>query len=389
MAAPPTIFPFTLREALYGNDTLEACVSSVTHVWPDAVHRRLLLFSPILDRPKQALQHLLELFILHVCQMETPSDPLWLTNLIQYLAHASVHLIPDAKPVRATQWVAAVCERGGKTVSTVPQMEESYPRNLPVDSKLIINILSSYASSFTEPDISKLEIASMTGLMDEPAKTAVIVYAWFLASLDIRNGWLRKMLNSDLGRRERPRTAPPSQKPRGGGRLGRLSEEPHTIFSNPFINRIGHLVWYTVRQAIRGEIIGGPACSYARGNNVRMQCSKDLAKSVRIHHSQICNLERLDFRLWESWSHSVRASGPYASLGCHALSARRVKFDEPVRLEDALAVGFRVVDDTLVSPNGKELVVSRRKDGFYSARSPILLSTEVGPVKWRAGMLFT
>lgn len=160
------------------------------------------------------------------------------------------------------------------------------------------------------------------------------------------------------------------------------------MFSTPYIDRMGHLVWYTVRQAVPNEIIGRPACSYARGCNVRIQSSKDIAKSVRIHRSQICNIDRLDYRLWESWTHSVRAGGAFSSLGSHAFSARRVKFDHPVKLEDALGAGFRVIEGTLVNPNGKEAVVSRQKDGLYLAKYPILLSAEKSSVKWHSGMKF-
>lgn len=348
----------------------------------------MMLFEPILDRPKQAIQHLAELFILHVCQMETPSDPHWLTSLVEYLAAVSQHLIPAVQPVRTVQWAAVVYDKAGKSVSTVPQTEESYPRNAIIDSSLILDIISSYSSSFKERDISKDELSHMTGLMDEPAKTAVMVYAWLLASLDIRNGWLRPFLRSHLGRRERPRSTPQPGQVYAGGRLGRMSEELHTLFSQAYVDRLGHLVWYTVRQAVPGEIIGRPATSYARGNNVRIQSSKDLSRSVRIHHSQICNINHLDFRLWESWTHSARGVGPYAGLANHVLSARRVRFDEPVVIEDALAVGFRVVGGTLVNPNGKEIHLSKRNDGVYTVRNRILKSSEKASISWQNGMKF-
>lgn len=384
----PTVFPYTLREALYGNAALESCVSRTTHSWPEKVAQRMKLFEPILDRPKQAIQHLLELFILHVCRMEAPSDPYWLTSLLDYLAAVSQHLIPAVLPVRSLQWAAVVYDKTGKPVSTIPQTEESYPKNVRIDAALILDIVSSYSSSFKECDISKDELSQMSGLMDEPAKTAVMVYAWLLASLDVRNGWLRPFLHTTLGRRERPRNAPLREGVTSDGRMGRRGEELHTLFSQAYVDRMGHLVWYTVRQALPGEIIGRPATSYARGNNVRIQSSKDVAKSVRIHHSQICNIKHLDFRLWESWTHSSRGVGPYAGLASRVLSARRVRFEEPVLIEDALAVGFRVVGGSLISPSGKEMLVSKRADGIYTARNPILRCPEKKSVSWHTGMKF-
>lgn len=384
----PPVFPYTLREALYGNAALEPCVSRTTHSWPEKVTQRMKLFEPILDRPKQAIQHLLELFILHVCRMETPSDPYWLTSLLDYLAAVSQHLIPAVQPVRSVQWAAAVYDKAGKPVLTVPQTEESFPRNVRIDTTLILDIVSSYSSSFKERDISKDELSLMTGLMDQPAKTAVMVYAWLLASLDVRNGWLRPLLHATLGRRERPPNVTLPEGATSDGRLRRMGEELHTLFSQAYVDRMGHLVWYTVRQALPGEIIGRPATSYARGNNVRIQSSKDLSKSVRIHHSQICNIKLLDFRLWESWTHSSRGVGPYAGLSNRVLSARRVRFEEPVLIEDALAVGFRVVNGSLISPSGKEMLVSKRADGIYTARNPILRCPERNSVPWHAGIKF-
>lgn len=384
----PPVFPYTLREALYGNDALEPCVSRITHSWPPNVTQRMRLFEPIVDRPKQAIQHLLELFIIHVCQMETPSDPYWLTSLVDYLAAVSQHLIPLVQPVRTIQWAAVVHDKSGKAASKVPQSEESHPRNVPIDSRLILDIISSYTKSFKERDISKDELRKMPGLMDEPAKTAVMVYARFLASLDIHNGWLRKFLQSYLGRRERPRSPQSERGGNAGGRLGRVSEELHTLFAQAYVDRLGHLVWYTVRQAVPGEIIGRPATSYARGNNVRIQSSKDLSKSVRIHHSQICNIDRLDFRLWESWTHSVRGTGSYAGLANHALSARSVRFDEPVEIDDALAAGYRVVGGSLVNPNGKIVHILRRNDGLYKPVTWRMKNTVRTSISWHTGMKF-
>lgn len=228
----------------------------------------------------------------------------------------------------------------------------------------------------------------MTALMDEPAKSAVMAYAWYLHSLRIKNGWLRPYLSTALGRRERPRNCP------GGadGRLDRAREPLHTLYAAPYLDTNGHLVWYTVREAKLGEIIGLQASSYARGNNVRIHSCMDRERSVRIHHTQICNIERLDYRLWESWTHGARAFGAFAGLGNRALTGKWILFDAPVVVEDALAVGFRVVGGALINPNGRKMVVARRPDGVYTARVPLLKGAhkehKAGKVDWHRGMKF-
>ncbi|CAN8073745.1 unnamed protein product [Agarophyton chilense] len=204
-----------------------------------------------------------------------------------------------------------------------------------------------------EPDITKEELSRMPGLMDEPAKTAIMVYAWYLKSYQIKNGWLRPYLNSPLGRRERHRNVSElslSEDLVTTGRLGRIGEELHTLYALAFLDTRGHLTWYTVRQATRGEIIGGVASTYARGNNVRINSSKNTRQSIQIRYDHICNFEVLDFRLWESWTHNIRSTGPCKSMGNRTRSLRAVRFDEPVILEDALAVGFRIVNGVLVNP---------------------------------------
>jgi len=282
------------------------------------------------------------------------------------------------QPVRLAQWSVATTDKRGRAGERVAQMEEVYPKNANVNASAIVHLIAEYATSFAHSDITHEELSRMTGLMDEPAKTAVMAYAWFLADADIHNGWLRPYLNASLGRRERPSAArlPAHVKPcvETEGRVGRLSEELHTIYAPPFINRLGHLVWYTIRQARRGEIIGRPASSYARGNNVRIHSSKNISKSLQIHHSQVCNLEVLDLRLWESWTMQARGVGSYGSLANRALSSRIVRFDRPVLVEDALAVGFRVVEGRLINPNGAEMVVSKTPNGLYHAKAPLLRS---------------
>lgn len=349
------------------------------------------MFEPILDRPKQAIHHLLELFILHICRLDDTWDQEWLSSVVQYLAAISQHLIPAIQPSKSVQWKAAVFDKRGKIVGHIPQSEESYPKNQTISSKPILDIISSYASAFTEDDITKEELSCLTGLMDEPAKTAIMVYAWYLNSFGVKNGWLRQYFYATLGRRERPRDAPPDSLKEdviAGGRLGRSEEELHTLFAPPFLDQRGHLIWYTVRQATRGEIIGRPATSYARGNNVRIQSTRDISRSIQIHHSHVCNASVLDIRLWDSWTHQARGVGPFRSLSNSALSAKTVRFDKPVLIEHALAVGFRVVGGCLISPAGRLLLVTKGENALYKARFHLLRNAEQETLTWHTGMQF-
>ncbi|KAI0566993.1 hypothetical protein FGB62_5g318 [Gracilaria domingensis] len=384
----PTM-PFSIREALHGNHGLEPCVRNISHKWNLVVLQRLRRFEPIIDRPKQALQHLFELFILHVCQLDISYELKWVDDLVQYLAAISQHLIPAVKPEHSVQWGAAVYDERRKIVRYMPQREESYPKRETVNSREIIDIISRYSQTFAEPDISKEELSRMPGLMDEPAKTAIMVYAWYLKTFRIKNGWLRPYLNSPLGRRERHRNVPELSRGNAliaGGRLGRAGEELHTLYALAFLDTRGHLIWYTVRRAIRGEIIGGIACSYARGNNVRIHSSKDLRHSIQIRYDHICNFEVLDFRLWESWTQDLRSVGPCKSMGNRGRTFRAVRFDEPVVLEDALAVGFRIVNGVLVNPKGKAMRVVRGSDGLFRVHRQRLRPMAVERIPWHPRM---
>lgn len=384
--------PFTIREALYGNGGLEPCVRQITHEWEPTVLERLRLFEPIIDRPKQAIHHLFELFILHVCQLNAAHSPDWVEDLVQYLSAISQHLIRPVQPEKSVQWAAAIYDDKGTIRRYVPQREECYPKSEYVEAGQIVDIISRYTRSFMEPDISREELSRMSGLMDEPAKTAVMVYAWYLNTYRIKNGWLRPFLNSPLGRRERDRRVPEKSRRNAyiaGGRLGRAKEALHTLYALAFTDTRGHLVWYTVRTATRGEIIGSVACSYARGNNCRINSSKDMRKSIQIRYDHVCNFEVLDFRLWDSWTHNLRSTGPCRSMGNRRLSPRTVRFDEPVILEDALAVGYRLVDGVLINPKGKPIQVSRGKDGLFRARRKLLRSIEKEPIDWHPRMRLT
>lgn len=379
------LVPFTIREALYGNEGLEPCVTSFTYQWSPDVLRHLLRFLPIIDRPKQAIQHLLELFILHICTLDVSWDAKWVSNLVNYLAAISQHLIPHLEPNHTKQWTALIRDKRGRVIKRVLQAEETYPKSQEILSEKIIDIIGSYSESFQEPDLTYDVLSKMTGLMDEPAKTAIIVYAWFLQSRGIHNGWLKKHLNSPLGRRERQRRHTPSPKE---DRLDRADEPLHTLFSHPFIDNHGHLVWNTVRTATRDEILCRPATSYARGNNVRIHTSKDLSKSVQVRRSHVCNLPVLDLRLWESWVFRVHGIGPFSSLAKQTVPARVVRFDSPVYIDSALAVGFRVVHGNLYAPDGHQVLVTRRSDGLYKAHSIFHKSQKQGLLEWHTGMKF-
>lgn len=389
----PAAVPYTIREALFGNHGLESCVSSIQHQWNQSVHARLTLFLPIIDRPKQAIQHLFELFILHVCRMDTSWNEQWVSSLVNYLAPVSQHVIPAIQPCKSIQWYGLEFDTRGRPVSKVPKFEEYYPKHQIIPSKRILDVISHYSKSFQEDDIAKTDLTRMIGLMDEPAKTAVIGYAWFLNSQGVKNGWLRPYLHASLGRRELSHspvsTASAKKDPTVDSRIGRVEEELHTLFSLPFFDNQGHLVWYTVRTASPGEIVGRLASSYARSNHVRIHSSKDLSKSVQIHYSHVCNFNSLDFRLWESWTNHARGVGPFRSLAKTNLSLRVVRFDRPVLLEDALAVGFRVVHGHLINPSGIRMLVVLTSNGMYKAIEHPLRVRKQEPFAWVPRMKFT
>lgn len=357
------------------------------------VRARLTRFNHVLLRPKQALQHLLELLIIRVATSNPTWEPDWVEGVVEYLAAVSDYLIPSVQAGQSAQWASAAVDARGKPVRQVPQMEECYPADIAIDASGIMHVIASVAPGLPDSPVSRAQLARMTGLMDEPAKTAVMCYSWFLASAGVPNGWLGPYLSAGLGRRERRARLPshltlPPDSLTAGGRLARVDEELHTLYAPPFIDRLGHLIWYTVRVARPGEIIGRPATSYARSNFVRIQSSKRLSRSVQIHHSHVCNADVLDWRLWLSWTHGARATGAFKSLAADSLSPRVVPFDKPVRIECALAVGFRVVQGVLVNPLGKRLVVVPHSDSLFKAKAQSCRDSDKKDVPWRNGLLF-
>lgn len=385
--------PYTIHEALFGNDGLEPCVSSVTHEFHPVVRERLCKFNFLITRPKQASQHMLELFILQLCRI----DPYWNVDVVDgavdSLVQITDHLIPPVTPaVSCFQWTALVHDCKRRVCRRVSQSEPSYPSTALVDTDAIVRVIAENAVLLPEATITTEQLSEMTGLMDEPAKTAVMAYAWFLASVGVNNGWLVSFLTAPLGRRERPPHLPSDVSSQyhqysADGRLGRSNEELHTLYAPPFVNRHGQLVWYTIRTAWPGEVIGRTASVYAVCNRVRIHSCKSLSRSVQIHHSHVCNARALDIRLWQSWTHSARSVGTYKSLSNCAFSSRSVSFDAPVRLEGALGVGFRVVTGVLFNPDGKRLAVIELPDGLFKAK---LISYDAipEPVPWHNGMKF-
>lgn len=385
--------PYTIYEALHGTIGLEGCVSDVTYSWDPLVRARLSRFVSIMNRPKQALQHILELLILSVCTLGPEQEDAWVSAALNELFTAAELLIPPVASSHANQWSTMSVDSKGRPARNVPQVEECYSNDFPIDATGIVRIIATFAPALPGEPIPCNRLAGMTGLMDEPAKSAVMVYAWFLANAGIPNGWLRPYLAATLGRRELlPRlplslSAPPDTAC-AGGRLARSGEELHTLYAPPFTDRLGHLLWYTVRAARPGEVIGRPATSYARANAVRIHSSMRLSRSVQIHPSHICNSDVLDWRLWLSWTHGYRATGSFKSLAADSLSPHTVAFDKPVRIECALAVGFRVVQGSLINPSGKKLVVIRHSESLFKAKAHSCRGTDRSPIPWSSGMLF-
>lgn len=330
---PLTTPPYTLHEALYGLSNLHPRVSHLHQAFPAHVHARFQRFHGILNRPKQSIHHLFELFIITVCQLETPTDPPWLNNLLDYLASACLHLIP------------AIPQQASKLTE--------YPSSIQADAKLILDILRTYTSSFVESQIQRNELACMTGNMDEPAKTALMAYAWMLDVMNINNGWLRPYLTAAIGCRNGKHEQ---------------SVELFTLYSPPFVDVKGHVKWYTVRKAQPNHIIGRQAQVYAINNRVVIVTDTQIDRSIQIHHSQLCNRPRFDLRLWTTWTAGGTAIGPFAGLGKKRPLGKPVRFDAPVRIDDAIAVGYRVRDSRLLNPAGKLMNVSKSPHGYYRAK---------------------
>lgn len=406
--------PYTLHEALHGNNGLEPCIATLHHNFPPEIHSRLQLFSSIMPRPKQALQHLFELFLLHLCLLDPTWHPVWVADLLSYLSAAADNLIPPTPPVNpSVQWTAILRDKKGRITQRVPQLEDAYPSTHNISAGHILHILTVYAPAVTNrPPITHDYLSSLPGLMDEPAKTAIMAYAWFLAAHDIPNAWLYPFLHAPLGRRERPARIPRRLSESGviatvttdpsGGRLSRVDEELHTLYAPPFLNRHGQLSWYTVRAAAPGEIIGRLASSFARGAVVRIDSCRRVSRSVQVHYSHVCNFEALHFRLWATWGNGRKALGAFKSLGvvdendftagCPVTGLGRgtAVFDSPVTIEQALAVGYRIVEGALITPAGRRVKVWMGTDGLYRVRTAPAKgeADEEDVVEWRRGMKF-
>lgn len=360
----------------------------------------------ILSRPKQAIHHLLELLIIHVCTLPPDPDPAvdtWHTATVDYLARAAHDLIPsNIFPATSIQWYASPprpysssssaritppisattttttttnpqsvpnspprvgsAKPSSQTARLIPQTEESFPSDVVIDAHSIMHVIASVTHQLPNPEsqIPFTVLSELPGLMDEPARTSAITYAWFLHSEKIPNGFLRKFIfSSALARRELPANLSNNHMNNVDGRLIRRKEELHSIYGQPFINRLGHLSWYTVRTARVGEVITRPAESYAKGCNVRIHSCKTLSRSVAVKASHLCNRAVLDLRLWSSWTMGFRGIGSFKGLANPRGSSARgvVVFDEPVRMEGALGVGFRIVDGVVVDPLGRVHVV--------------------------------
>lgn len=335
-----------------------------------------------------------ELFLLHLCTTDPYWHVDWVDDVIDHLVPLADTFIPSVTPDSAVQWTSVVRDKHGRPIQRVPQSEEGYPPVDPVPTDAIVEVIAQIAPAFSLPPVSHHDLAHMTGLMDEPAKTAVMAYAWFLASRNVDNGWLRPYLIGPLGRRELPPTLDDDAlentlKHSVEGRLAREDEELHTLYAPPFVNRVGHLVWYTVRYARPGDMLALPAESYARRNNVRIHSVKRFSRSVKIRGAAVCNPHVLDLRLWFSWTHGVRGTGPYKSLANDSFTAKTVAFNKPVRIECALAVGFRVVQGILINPYGKPLAVVSIGDGLFKAKSHSPRKGDDEPVPWHPGMKFS
>lgn len=384
--------PYTIHEALYGNLGLEPCVSSIQHSWHPLINHRLSKFKCITHRPKQASQHMFELFVVHVCTTDPYWHVDWVDDVVDYLVPLADTFIPSVTPDSAVQWTSIVRDKFGRQTHRVPQTEENYPPVDPVPTDAIVDVIAKIAPTFSLPPVSRDDLEQMTGLMDEPAKTAVMAYAWFLASRNVDNGWLRPYLLGPLGRRELPPTLDDDALENtlthsADGRLARQDEELHTVYAPPFVNHVGHLVWYTVRYCRPGDMLALPAESYARRNNVRIYSVKQFSRSVKIHRAAVCNPHVLDLRLWFSWTHGARGIGPCKSLANDVFSLKVVSFDKPVRLECALAAGFRVVQGILVNPAGKPLTVVNIGDGLFKAKS-YSHKGDGEPIPWHPAMNF-
>lgn len=257
-SAEHTPIPYTIYEALYGLHGLESCVSHVSHRWHPIIHNRLSLFIPILSRPKQAIHHLLELLIIHVCTLPPDPDPVvhsWTTATVDYLARAAHDLIPsNTLPATSVQWYASPsppytsassapttppaspaatvsshpnsqsvhsspsrvgpAKRSSQTSRLTPQTEEAFPSNVFIDAQSILHVIGSVTHQLPnpEPHIPFAVLSQLPGLMDEPARTAAITYTWFLHSESIPNGFLPKFIfSSALARRELPPYFPNNQ----------------------------------------------------------------------------------------------------------------------------------------------------------------------------------
>lgn len=353
--------PYTLREALHGTAHLEQNTPSPPS-YPPHIRSRLLLFSPILDRPKQALHHLLELFLLHICLHPNPPNPTYHQTLLHHLAALSQHLIPPVQPI-------------------THHAKESYPA-IPIPADTILSILRDFLPAFPAPFPPPVPTA-LPGEQPNPAKSAILAYAAFLDSQNLPTAWLAPYLMPNVpGRRERPSRHHPTTKPR---QKPPLPPPLHTLFTLPYLNRHTHLIWLTVRTAATpSDIIALPATSYARGNAVTIRSETDPALAARVDATQIVNVRRLDSRLWETWTGGACAAGRFASLAPRRVLGRVVRFDRPVRGDDALAAGWAFKQGGVaVRPDGKTVRVGRRADGLFEVGGG---GRWVGP--WPVGMKF-
>lgn len=269
--------------------------------------------------------------------------------------------------------------------------EEYYPSTQTVNAKSIVDIISSYSESFTEPPLTFDQLANIPLTMDQPVIAAVVAYAYFLHTHEIKNGWLRSFFQTIPARRERARTH--SQPLLEHGRI-RVKQSLHTLFSAPFVNNRGHLIWYAANRAKPSNILSLPTACYARSNIVRIHSTNDHSKYIQVHVSRICNKMFLDMRLWQSWTHNMRGVGQFCSLANPVISIGAVRFDHHVLIEGALAVGFRLVNGLLYNPAGVRMVVRKRKDDFYVARTQVMHHQNgrgkraEEKIDWQSGMRF-
>lgn len=248
--------------------------------------------------------------------------------------------------------------------------------------RMAASSLLEFSSGCSMVEIKKEELEHCYIEQSEPLKAFAVSLSLWIGNQSLKTGWIRPFLLGDFAARQ-----PRHEHLEMCGSLNyarRCGERLKTSVFRPALDYNRGFQWLAIQKIMhhRNEpdsYKASPIGVFSMGHVMRIYTSTDMKKEVILSSEEIQNSHyaNRDWRVLDSWSNWAKGTGPYNSFSFNGLSARKVVFDSPIRLEGILLGGFIRHDDVWYSPLRSQLQLDLVDNVYRVSRHKVF---EASPV---------